>query len=192
MRREHIVSTIAAVLFFAMSESASAGIAAVEALSVYDSSFAHWIDFYYQEWDCSSGSSYWYEDVTINQDWNLAYEHNLNTTGLLDVPGSHIVKDVDLELVFREEIGLGLDGSNIGSIGEVDEIVYCVDIDPLLVNDDGVLGVEIAVCNDLGTANATLVSSVLSGEFEAVPVPGAVLLGILGLSLAGVKLRKYV
>ena len=32
--------------------------------------------------------------------------------------------------------------------------------------------------------------STLSGEFEAVPVPGAVLLGLLGLSVAGVKLRK--
>jgi hypothetical protein len=26
---------------------------------------------------------------------------------------------------------------------------------------------------------------------EAVPAPGAILLGILGLSVAGVKLRKY-
>ncbi len=31
----------------------------------------------------------------------------------------------------------------------------------------------------------------LSGQINVVPVPGAVLLGMLGLSLAGVKLRKF-
>jgi hypothetical protein len=38
-----------------------------------------------------------------------------------------------------------------------------------------------------GTDNATL----LWGEINLVPVPGAVLLGILGLSAAGLKLRRF-
>lgn len=38
-----------------------------------------------------------------------------------------------------------------------------------------------------GGTNSTL----LWGKIEHVPVPGAVLLGILGLGVAGIKLRKY-
>jgi len=40
------------------------------------------------------------------------------------------------------------------------------------------------------TGDICLTTSVLTGEFTPVPVPGAVLLGILGLGAASRKLRR--
>ena len=43
----------------------------------------------------------------------------------------------------------------------------------------------------LGTVNASTYANVFYDDVQLVPVPGAVLLGILGLSAVGVKLRKF-
>jgi len=61
------------------------------------------------------------------------------------------------------------------------------------INDgsgDGILDVTVKVWNPTGVATAWLDHSVLYGDLVVVPVPGAVLLGILGLGAAVVKLRK--
>ena len=58
--------------------------------------------------------------------------------------------------------------------------------------NNGVLDVRIS----LDEGSTTLLSSVLTGDVSGAdvvqnPVPGAALLGILGLSVAGIKLRKH-
>jgi hypothetical protein len=58
---------------------------------------------------------------------------------------------------------------------------------------DGKLGVRIAVTTTgyYGAPQGVKLDySHLTGEFTPVPVPGAVLLGVLGLGAAGMRLRK--
>jgi hypothetical protein len=43
----------------------------------------------------------------------------------------------------------------------------------------------------LGTVNSTTYTNVFYDDVQVVPVPGAVLLGILGLGAVGLKLRKF-
>ena len=81
-------------------------------------------------------------------------------------------------------------------------------INPVWLNSDGLLKVDVTIddtpLNDLpfggfldrfNGADAYWVESELSGTYvpsgTQVPVPGAVLLGMLGLSVAGLKLRKH-
>lgn len=211
MKRKNVIPKIAVIILLAACSSASADM--VEALAVVDSSFAHVVDFYHWRWNPCFG---WYtrDGVTIYQGSPLVYEHDLNADGLLDVPGTHIVTDADLELTFkrdksdshgkvwtrwfhikwdfREWVWLRFDGDSFINVGEMDATTYDVAVDLLpMINDDGVLSVKIGVWNPLGNADIGIVSSVLTGDFETVPVPGAVLLGMLGLSAVGVKLRKF-
>jgi len=59
------------------------------------------------------------------------------------------------------------------------------------LNDDGKLDVAISVWNyGILPASISLDKSTLTASVEAVPVPGAALLGVLGLSAAGMKLRR--
>ena len=63
------------------------------------------------------------------------------------------------------------------------------------LNDDGKLGVKIQL--DFDNQDVYLTSSEISGYFTpaappVVPVPGSVLLGFVGLTAAGLKLRKLV
>ena len=104
----------------------------------------------------------------------------------------------------EENVRLGLDNGAFVEIGEMDDS-YGTVIEIASLNDNGRLDVDIQVYNDPDAWNAgdlMLVSSELSGTYEGVienipdpieniPVPGAFLLGMLGLSAAGIKLRKH-
>lgn len=210
MSRKCVSLSIVVAFVAVMGGSASADM--VEAMAVYESSFAHVIDFYH--WHSGPFGPYTHDGVEINQGSNLVYEHDLNADGLLDILGSHLVTYAELALTFkadkgdshgdcwiwdeyyvqwdfREWLKLGFDGGSLVKVGEQDSTTYDVTIDLLAsINDDGILGVEIGVWNPLGSADITLVSSVLVGDFEAAPVPGAILLGMIGLSISGLKLRK--
>ena len=106
--------------------------------------------------------------------------------------------DLNLEYAWVDlEGGAGGTGSwvLIGMPVGVDTLPLSVD--PLWLNDDGMLSVEVTIDDTPlgcfggwinGEADVYLVQSELTGTY--VPVPGAVLLGMLGLSVVGVKLRK--
>lgn len=100
---------------------------------------------------------------------------------------------------YREYAKIGFDGNTLEDItdysdDDLDDGQYILVLDIDWLNDDGLLDVTIDVYNDFGgllggTATAYLDHSRLYGT-AVVPVPGAVLLGVLGLSAAGIKLRK--
>lgn len=110
----------------------------------------------------------------------------------------------------REWVYLSFDGSVPillgGGGGSADD-----DLDPGVVSrnvtaflDDGILNVTVDVFNNPGSGDIYLVSSFLAGTFAhnegnahadnfdipETPVPGAALLGMIGLSAAGIKLRR--
>ena len=82
--------------------------------------------------------------------------------------------------------GTGAEGDDQGSWFEGIHYVSFLGVAPA----GGTFDIDIF---DLGLNTTGLgAHTVISGmQIQAVPVPGAVLLGMLGLSLAGVKLRKY-
>lgn len=91
----------------------------------------------------------------------------------------------------REYVEVAWDGSAWHDLGEVGPGQYTLAVGIDWLNDDGELDVTISVSNpgwNLGTAY--LDHSVLYGNVARVPVPGAALLGVLGLSAAGMKLRR--
>jgi hypothetical protein len=110
----------------------------------------------------------------------------------------------------REWVNLSFDGSAPillgGGGGSAED-----DLDPGVVSrnitaflDDGILNVTVDVFNNPGSGDIYLVSSFLEGTFAhhegrdngnnpdipETPVPGAALLGMIGLSAAGVRLRR--
>ncbi|HPC96809.1 MAG TPA: hypothetical protein PLU87_17825 [Sedimentisphaerales bacterium] len=91
-------------------------------------------------------------------------------------------------LVFDEETGQLV---QLGEIDEDNEPVTGIVLDVDWINDDGKLDVGISVWNyGILPAGISLDKSTLTATVEAVPVPGAALLGVLGLSAAGMKLRR--
>ncbi len=93
----------------------------------------------------------------------------------------------------REYVRLAFDGTDwfeFAGGAEIDNTVYTMVVDVGFLNDNGVLDVEVDVWNALGTGDVYLKRSELCGTAEVVPVPGAVLLGVLGLGAAGMKLRR--
>jgi len=198
---------LTAVLTICMATVAQADMTETLVVNEVAGTFVDTIDFH-------QGSGWLYKDyVTISQGNNLEYSHNLNAgPDGLDIPTSNLVTNATLELRLkddendnydyntfwhwfdydnREYVWLGLDGGTLVEIGEMDTQNYSTVIGLELLNDDGVLGVDIAVVNNMGTADIRLDYSKLSGEYAVVPVPGAILLGLLGLSAAGIKLRKH-
>ena len=96
----------------------------------------------------------------------------------------------------REYVRLAFNGSEWIDIGEQNNGEYLYDLYVYLdlLNENGSLDVAIQAYNYVdgifNTADLSLDHSVLYGNVEAVPVPGAVVLGMLGLSVAGARLRK--
>lgn len=148
----------------------------------------------------------------IGQEHPLSYTHDLNQK--VDFAAGDKVVEAYLELDFtndasddygseffglikwdfRENASYAYDGSGWIAIGEVDNGDYDLVLDVDWLNDDGMLDVTVGVSNPLGTATAWLDHSRLYGTAEAVPVPvpAAGMLAMLGMSVAGVKLRKKV
>ncbi len=128
------------------------------------------------------------------------YAHNINPL----VPLGDLVIDAMLTLEFvdddpdkngSEYVQLAFEGGSGIPIGEVDTGVYDP---PFIVNvnwlDDRILNVRVEVTNENDRGDVYLKSSTLSGNAEVaspvVPSPASVLLGFLGLTAAGLKLRK--
>jgi hypothetical protein len=166
---------------------------------------------WYPDPDAPSNSSAW-----IFEGSPLSYQHDI--TDSVDFGAGHKVTAASLELDFtndgtddvfefmgtvfwdyREYAKIGFDGNGLEDItdfpdDDLDDGQYMLVLNIDWLNDDGLLDVTIDVYNDFGgvlggTATAYLDHSRLYGT-AVVPVPGAVLLGVLGLSAAGIKLRK--
>lgn len=152
----------------------------------------------------------------------FSYVHDiLYAVPPVDVPGGDVVTSATLSLVFFDEdkqdrvhmqgnqnswkdeeeyVKLAFDGNVWVNLGEVDSGSYNPQDYGLIVdlgwlNDDGVMHVTVNVWNNnLANGNIYLTSSTLTGDFTVapVPVPGAILLGMLGLGYAGRRLRRFV
>ncbi len=139
---------------------------------------------------------------------SLTYYHYLNVaTPPLTIPGD-VVTSATLTLTFSDdedpswwgesayEYGrVTLDGVVTFGWQELNDGAYPMTVNPIFVNTDGVLAVLVQIDNNEDgwwgtTGDICLVTSVLTGEFTPVPAPAAVLLGLLGLSAAGARLRK--
>lgn len=131
------------------------------------------------------------EDYLVTGAWlNLDFT---NPDGLLGLEGDDY--DLDGWWIFdpwdnREFVRFAYNGSAWVELGEDDGNQYDLYLDLGLLNTDGSLTVTVGVWNELGTADVWLDHSIFYGTVEAVPVPGAALLGVLGLSAAGMKLRR--
>ncbi|MDI6447856.1 hypothetical protein [Anaerobaca lacustris] len=77
-----------------------------------------------------------------------------------------------------------------GSMSGYEDFEFQIDAD-WLNSSGGSLTVALRANSAYGSDSGTyLKRSVLSGDVSVVPVPGAVLLGVLGLGAAGMKLRR--
>lgn len=147
------------------------------------------------------------DSAHITQSNPLSYTHDINQE--VDFIAGHSVTEAWLQLDFtndesddygsilwglikwdlREYASYAYDGQGFVLIDEVDNDEYDLVLDIDWLNDDGMMDVTVAVSNPLGTGTAWLDHSKVYGT-AVVPVPGAALLGVLGLSAAGMKLRR--
>ena len=163
-------------------------------------------DMFEQEIDIpgSSQGVWWYVGTSFPP---RTVTHDLSSaTPPVDVSGLHVITSATLTLALKDDVTcemapetpeyayVSLDGHDWIVLGEVDYplLDYSMNV-PVSYLDDGLLKVEVrggypesGVYEDFKWLQSTL-----SGEFSVIPVPGAVLLGILGLGAAGIKLRKY-
>jgi len=143
--------------------------------------------------DVDFGAGYEVVDATLELDftnfgddpvtkWKLTWQGLVSYT----VPES--------QTLLEEWVVAFLEDGTVADLGEIDEdsdVHSIAVLDVSAINDDGLFGVEISVSNHAcGLGFVSLDHSILSGTACQVPVPGAALLGLLGLSAAGIKLRK--
>ena len=216
MKKFSIAVVTALIALIAGSVSADV----TPSLVVSGDEFIHTMDFhtgYINRWGRYIETA---DYITVGNCTNIEYTHDLNAgPDGLDVPNTHRVTDATLALTFgdddsddhgwffgyydyREFVKLAYDGvtwfdiTDVSNGHDVDSNTYST---VLAINwlTDGKLDVQLDIWNPLGNADLRLYSSTLSGHFEDVPadavhtpVPGAALLGMLGLSVAGTKLRR--
>ena len=154
------------------------------------------------------------DSVSLFEGDNLDYTHNLNDD--VNFAAGDLVTSASLELDFTndfldvvftgwfagfpnttEHISYAFDGTGWTYLDEVDNGQYTVGVDIALINDNGLLNVELEVSNwDNGNTSAWLDHSRLYGMAETsdtapVPEPATMLLmgsGLLGLM--GYKRRR--
>jgi len=150
-------------------------------------------------------------DIYIGEGQTYTYSHDLaSAVPPLTIPGD-TVTSATLKLTFDDEddgywykgkwyswdwpveyAWVELDDTGTWGWTEVNDGTYPIPVNIAWLNDNGILKVEVTVDNwNSSYADVYLTKSELCGEFTPVPVPGAILLGILGLSVAGLKLRKF-
>ncbi len=154
------------------------------------------------------------DSTPITENDPLIYTHTITE---FDIPEEYLVTEARLNLDFsnpdgllnlegdgfdldggwfwnpydnREFVRFAYNGSAWVELGEDDGEQYDLYLDLGLLNTDGSITVTVGVWNQLGTGDVWLDHSIFYGTVEAVPVPGAALLGVLGLSAAGMKLRR--
>jgi hypothetical protein len=210
MNKKHLISGLAAMLVV-LSGSASAEMydfedmidhwnpftreAITDPVAIENCEFLDWVT----------------DSVYISECGSLAYTHDL--TDDVDFGAGDRIISATLELDFTNDNGDGhfwiiydnreyaevylkYDPASasyveVEDLGEIDNGQYDLQLDIDWLNEFHQLDVCINVSNPLGMADASLDHSRLYGTVEAVPVPGAFLLGMLGLGAAGVRLRKH-
>jgi hypothetical protein len=213
-------SSIAVIVTFLALTAGSVSADVTPSLVVSGDEFVHTMDFHtgYINWRGRYIETADY--ITVGDSANIEYTHDLNAgPDGLDIPNTHRVTDATLSLTFgdddsdnhgwffgyydyREFVKLAYDGvtwfdiTDVSQGKDVDSGTYST---VLAINwlTDGKLDVRLDIWNPLGNADLRLYSSTLSGHFEDVPadaphapLPSAALLGMLGLSVAGTKLRR--
>lgn len=205
MNKKYVVLSVVAALVACMSGSASA------ALYQFSDSIDHWsYDLWADEWHASYTETFLTVDAARISEGNpLSYTHDLNrVVGAGDtIVGAYLELDFTNDEAEGDDVGswwifewddeeyatVAYNGSDWVAVedgAELDDGVYSIVLDIDWLDDDGMLDVTVAVRNNLGAADAWLDHSRVYGTAEVVPVPGAVLLGMLGLSAAGLRLRK--
>ncbi len=178
--------------------------------------FLDWVDTWnpfgaYAQWEPGDPDLFNSDVLLLADGDTVTIYHDLTDNG---VPVEYLVSEINLELDFTNDItDVGLFGNsreefarvaaynpNTGvwdmfwDAGEVDNGEYAILVTTDVVYDDvnldGILGLQLSITAN-GLLNLTsLDHSAVWGDLEAVPVPGAALLGVLGLSAAGMKLRR--
>lgn len=206
MKQRNIVAGIMLSLAVIVTNSASA--------AMYD--FEDKIDTWYADGTPGGPDDSVWMGQFLGINSPLKYSHDLNDD--VDFSAGDFVIDATLELDFtdadlleagdehgwfiisydfRENATVYLDYNPVAGsyeavedLGEIGSGQYDLLLNVDWLNDDGILDVQIQISNPLGTGNAALDHSRLYGTAQVVPVPGAVLLGVLGLGTAGMRLRR--
>lgn len=192
MNKKYVVLSVVAALVACMSSSVSAGI-------------------YEFKDEIESWTVFNVDAMLITPSTPFTYTHNLSDN--VDFIRGDQILEASLELDFtndwgddvqtnwrgkiwwdeREFVTVGFDGDDWVEVGEVgNDGDYEIVLDVDWIDDNGMLDVTVTVNPNYALPGATawLDRSTVMGKAEVVPVPGAVLLGMLGLSAAGLRLRK--